>query len=73
MPWIAVTDELPDAGEEVIVTTARGNVGGATFDGQHWFWESDVDGERPLVVTHWQDLPAPAEGWAEAGATRWDE
>ena len=63
-PWIAVSEDLPERGTEVLVTDS-------TRCGVAWFVDGYLDrvplqewDGTPIVPTHWMHLPAlPTDGW----------
>jgi hypothetical protein len=63
-PWIAVSEDLPERGEEVLVTDST-RCGVASFvDGYRDCVDTQEWDGTPIVPTHWMPLPAlPTDGW----------
>lgn len=54
--WIPVSERLPEVGQYVLVSTDMNYVATATFKGD--YWESNFDLDREEVLA-WQALPKP--------------
>lgn len=59
--WIAVTEQLPQIGRNVLMFSTKGRCAEGEFDGSGWWqyrWSAWIDSQE---VTHWMPLPEPPE------------